>query len=121
MGATGNTSRFLWYGGPPTRRTPCYSSGIARHQKWYSNCPFYRRGWTHMNNHEVIAILDGLIGACKRGQDGFRNAAETIQNSEFRRLFNIFSQQRVQFISELKSEVHRLGGDPAIDAESAAG
>jgi uncharacterized protein (TIGR02284 family) len=74
-----------------------------------------------MNNNEVIAILDGLNGACKRGQDGFRNAAETIQNSEFRRLFNIFSQQRAQFISELKTEVHRLGGDPGTEAEGPAG
>jgi uncharacterized protein (TIGR02284 family) len=64
-----------------------------------------------MNNNEVIAILDGLINTCRRGQEVFRNAAENIQNSEFRRLFNIFSQQRAQFISELKSEVHRLGGD----------
>jgi uncharacterized protein (TIGR02284 family) len=59
----------------------------------------------------VITILDGLINTCRRGQAGFRNAAENIQNSEFRRLFNIFSQQRAQFISELNSEVHRLGGD----------
>ena len=64
-----------------------------------------------MNNNEVITILDGLISTCRRGQEGFRTAAENIQNSEFRRLFNIFSQQRAQFISELNSEVHRLGGD----------
>jgi uncharacterized protein (TIGR02284 family) len=74
-----------------------------------------------MNNNEVIAVLDGLVGTCKRGQDGFRNAAETIQNSEFRRLFNIFSQQRAQFISELKSEVHRLGGDSAGETEGMPG
>jgi uncharacterized protein (TIGR02284 family) len=28
-------------------------------------------------------------------------------------LFNIFSQQRAQFITELQSEVHRLGGEAA--------
>ena len=33
--------------------------------------------------------------------------------SEFRRLFNIFSQQRAQFVSELEAEVHRLGGNVA--------
>ena len=74
-----------------------------------------------MNNNEVIAILEGLIQTCKRGQDGFRNAAETIQNSEFRRLFNIFSQRRAHFISELKSEVHRLGGDSPGEAEGMPG
>ena len=74
-----------------------------------------------MNNNEVIAILDGLINTCRRGQEVFRNAAENIQNSEFRRLFNIFSQQRAQFISELRSEVHRLGGDPVTEAERPTG
>jgi len=63
-----------------------------------------------MNNPEVISILNDLIATCSKGQDTFRNAAENIQNSEFRRLFNIFSQQRAQFVSELQGEVHRLGG-----------
>jgi uncharacterized protein (TIGR02284 family) len=64
-----------------------------------------------MNNNEVISILNNLIETCRKGQTTFRNAAESIQNSEFRRLFNIFSQQRAQFVTELQAEVHRLGGD----------
>jgi uncharacterized protein (TIGR02284 family) len=64
-----------------------------------------------MNNSEVISILNKLIETCGKGQNTFRNAAESIQNSEFRRLFNIFSQQRAQFTTELQAEVHRLGGD----------
>ena len=64
-----------------------------------------------MNNNEVISILNGLVETCKRGQEVFRSAADSIRNSEFRRLFNIFSQQRAQFISELQGEIHRLGGD----------
>lgn len=65
-----------------------------------------------MNNNEVISILNDLIETCKDGQEGFKTAAENIRNSEFRRLFNIFSQQRAQFVAELQAEVHRLGGDP---------
>src|SRR5262245_14345329 len=65
-----------------------------------------------MNNNEVIAILNDLIETCRDGQEGFRTAAENIRNSEFRRLFNIFSQQRAQFLTELQAEVHRLGGTP---------
>src|SRR5947199_5532459 len=64
-----------------------------------------------MSNNEVIFILNGLVETCERGERGFRSAAESIRNSEFRRLFNIFTQQRTQFISELQAEVHRLGGD----------
>src|SRR5262252_3881454 len=74
-----------------------------------------------MNNHEVISVVNNLIETCRRGQNVFRNAADTIQNSEFRRLFNIFSQQRAQFITELKTEVHRLGGDVAIEAQGPIG
>jgi uncharacterized protein (TIGR02284 family) len=71
-----------------------------------------------MNNHEVISVVNNLIETCRRGQNGFRNAAESIQNSEFRRLFNIFSQQRAQFITELQSEVHRLGGEAGKSDEA---
>ena len=67
-----------------------------------------------MNNNEVISILNGLVETCKRGEEVFRSAAEGIRNSEFRRLFNIFVQQRMQFISELHAEIHRLGGDVPV-------
>ena len=70
-----------------------------------------------MNNHEVISVLNNLIETCRRGQNVFRNAAESIQNSEFRRLFNIFSQQRAQFITELQAELHRLGGEAGKEDE----
>src|SRR6185436_12185184 len=73
-----------------------------------------------MNNNEVIAILNDLIETCRDGQEGYRTAAENVRNSEFRRLFNIFSQQRAQFVSELQAEVHRLGGE-AVEHGSIAG
>src|SRR5262249_35592599 len=112
----GNCSRFFWNRGLTAGGTPCRTSGIARHSKWYSDCPYLRR-WTLMSNNEVISILERLIQTCNRGREGFRNAAESIQNSEFRRLFNIFAQQRGQFITELKAEAHRLSGDGNIEAE----
>jgi uncharacterized protein (TIGR02284 family) len=73
-----------------------------------------------MNNNEVISILNGLVESCKRGQEAFRSAAEGIRNSEFRRLFNIFAQQRTQFMSELQAEIHRLGGDARKQGATAA-
>jgi len=65
-----------------------------------------------MNNNEVISILNDLIECCRNAQEGYRVAAESVRNCEFRRLFNIFSQQRAQFVSELQAEVRRLGGEP---------
>jgi len=64
-----------------------------------------------MNNHEVISILSDLVETCKDGEECFRNGADHIANSEFRRLFSIFAQQRSQFVQELQAEIHRLGGD----------
>src|SRR5437899_12759355 len=66
-------------------------------------------GAHHMSNNEVISILNGLVETCERGERGFRSAAESVWNSEFRRLCNIFAQQRTQFISELQAEIHSLG------------
>ena len=70
-----------------------------------------------MSNNQVIAILNDLIQTCLDSQEGFRTAAERIYNSEFRRLFNIFAQQRNQFVTELQAEVNRLGGNP-VSSES---
>ncbi len=66
-----------------------------------------------MNNNAVISILNDLIETSRNGRECFGVAAESIHNSEFRRLFNIFSQQLAQFVSELEAEVHRLGGNVA--------
>lgn len=66
-----------------------------------------------MNNHEVISILTDLIETCKAGEECFSDAATHIANNEFRRLFSIFVQQRLQFVQELEAEIHRLGGDPS--------
>src|ERR1041385_7777661 len=78
------------------------------------------RWWISMSSKEVINTLNNLIKTCRDGQDRFRRAAENIRNSEFRRLFNIFSQQRAQFLSELLAEVHRLGGEPVDHGSPAA-
>jgi uncharacterized protein (TIGR02284 family) len=64
-----------------------------------------------MSNNEVLTVLDHLIETCRRGHRTFRMAAETVQSSEFRRLFNVFAQQRAQFVVELQAEVHRLGSE----------
>jgi uncharacterized protein (TIGR02284 family) len=63
-----------------------------------------------MSNKEVISVLENLAETCRRGIKTFRDAADSIDNSEFRRLFNIFSQQRTQFLTEIQAEAHRLSG-----------
>jgi uncharacterized protein (TIGR02284 family) len=63
-------------------------------------------------NEDVISTINGLIETCKDGQQGFQSAAEGVQNTQYKQLFNEYATQRGQFVSELQAEVRRLGGDP---------
>ncbi|HYE66867.1 MAG TPA: PA2169 family four-helix-bundle protein [Pyrinomonadaceae bacterium] len=72
-----------------------------------------------IDNDNVISTLNGLIETCKDGQEGFRQAAEGVDNSELKTLFNTYSQQRAQFAAELQNEVRRLGGDPEKTSSTA--
>jgi uncharacterized protein (TIGR02284 family) len=65
-----------------------------------------------MTNDEVISLINGLIEVCKDGQEGFKSAAEGIEDSDLKTLFYEYSQQRAQFAGDLQNEVLRLGGDP---------
>lgn len=65
-----------------------------------------------LSNNEVISTLDGLIETCRDGEIGYKEAAEGVQNAQLKSLFQQYSQQRTQDISELQAEVRNLGGDP---------
>jgi uncharacterized protein (TIGR02284 family) len=61
---------------------------------------------------EAVSLLNNLIDTCKNGEEGFRLAAENVEDQKLKTLFNQFSQQRSQFVSELQSCVEKLGGNP---------
>lgn len=63
-------------------------------------------------NDDVISTLNNLIETCKDGQEGFKQAAEGVQNSQLKSAFYEFGQQRSQFAGELQTLVRELGGDP---------
>jgi uncharacterized protein (TIGR02284 family) len=65
-----------------------------------------------IENDKVISTLNDLIETLKDGQNGFREAAEGIDNSDLKALFFAYSQERARFAGELQNEVRRLGGDP---------
>jgi uncharacterized protein (TIGR02284 family) len=65
-----------------------------------------------MDNDNAIATLNNLIETCKDGENGFRTAADGVQKSDLKTLFNTYSQQRAKFAAELQGEVRGLGGDP---------
>ena len=65
-----------------------------------------------MTNENVISTLNTLIETNKDGQEGFKVAAEDVQNSETKSAFYEYSQQRSKFVGELQTAVRELGGDP---------
>jgi uncharacterized protein (TIGR02284 family) len=61
---------------------------------------------------DAISVLNNLIETCKDGQNGFQEAAESVEDSSLKSLFYEYSQQRAQFAGELQALVKDLGGEP---------
>ncbi len=72
------------------------------------------------SNDDVISILNNLIETCRDGQNGFQAAAEGITQTDVKKLFAQYSQQRAQFVGELQGMVRQLGGDPENTGSVAA-
>jgi uncharacterized protein (TIGR02284 family) len=65
-----------------------------------------------METNKVTSILNGLIQTLKDGENGFRTAADGLQDPQVKSLFQQYSRQRADMAREIQSEVRRLGGDP---------
>jgi uncharacterized protein (TIGR02284 family) len=70
---------------------------------------------------ETISTINSLIETLKDGQEGFRQAAEAVQDPELRSLFNEYSLQRSRFAGELQNEAISLGESKPEDSSSTAG
>jgi uncharacterized protein (TIGR02284 family) len=68
---------------------------------------------TQTDRDDVISTLNGLVETCKDGANGFRTAADGVEDASLKRLFSSYAEQRSQFASELERLVTSLGGDPA--------
>jgi uncharacterized protein (TIGR02284 family) len=64
------------------------------------------------STEQAVSTLNNLIETCRDGQEGFKTAAEGVDNSELKELFQAYSRQRAGFVGELQDEVRRLGGEP---------
>ena len=61
---------------------------------------------------QAVSTLNSLVETCRDGQEGFKTAAEGVNNPELVELFHAYSRQRASFVGELQDEVRRLGGEP---------
>jgi uncharacterized protein (TIGR02284 family) len=70
---------------------------------------------------EIVSTINSLIETLKDGQQGFKEAAEAVKDSNLKSLFNEFSLQRAKFAGELQNEARQLGESQPEESSSAAG
>src|SRR5438477_12720190 len=66
-------------------------------------------------------VLNNLIETLKDGQEGFKQAAESVRNPALKSLFSEYSQQRSRFASSLQAEARKLGEEKPETSSSATG
>ncbi len=62
-----------------------------------------------MRNSEFSDDLQKIVDICRDGAEGYKIAAEHIQMDTLQTLFLRLSQQRKQYIEEIKNEALKLG------------
>ncbi len=72
-------------------------------------------------NKEIISTLNSLIETLKDGQEGFKQSASGVDDSQLKTTFDQLSLQRSKFAGELQSEVVKLGDPDPEDSSSTTG
>jgi uncharacterized protein (TIGR02284 family) len=70
---------------------------------------------------EQEKIIDNLIETLKDGQEGFKQAAESVKDPQLKSVFDEYSLQRARFVSELRSQAQSLEERESKPSGSAAG
>ncbi|HSH87674.1 MAG TPA: PA2169 family four-helix-bundle protein [Methylophilus sp.] len=73
-----------------------------------------------VDNNDVIAILNELIEISKDGEEGFRSAAEHVDDARLKDFFLRRSKEVSESVRELQALVSALGGVP-VNATSIGG
>ena len=66
-------------------------------------------------------VLNNLIETLKDGQEGFKQAAESVRNVQLKSLLRSYSEQRLRFATALQSEARRHGETEPETSSSATG
>lgn len=70
---------------------------------------------------EIISTINSLIETLKDGQEGFKQAAGAVKDSNLKSLFNEYSLQRSRFAGELQAEARQLGEPDPETSSSTSG
>ncbi|MDQ2868037.1 MAG: PA2169 family four-helix-bundle protein [Verrucomicrobiota bacterium] len=70
---------------------------------------------------EIISTINNLIETLKDGQEGYRQAAEAVKDSQLKSTFSELSLQRSKFAGELQQKAIGLGESKPEDSGSTSG
>ena len=79
------------------------------------------RDTTHFYMKKENPVLNNLIETLKDGQEGFKQAAESVSNPTLKSLFRAYSDQRSRFATALQSEARQYGEIKPETSSSATG
>lgn len=68
---------------------------------------------------EIVSVLNELVQTCEDGAEGYKKAAQDVEESSLKTLFTGYSSQRAKFAAELRSGVEAQGGKPEHSGHAA--
>lgn len=74
----------------------------------------------HSTNDHAVKVLNSLIETTLDSANGYKEAAENVESSEYRSMFSERSTKRLELSRRLQAEVRTFGGEPEDD-QSLAG
>jgi uncharacterized protein (TIGR02284 family) len=75
--------------------------------------------YVYMSKQDTI--IDNLIETLKDGQEGFKQAAQSVKDPQLKSVFDEYSRQRARFVSELRSQAQSPEERESKPSGSAAG
>ncbi len=64
------------------------------------------------NTNDFFPAVNHLIDICKDAEEGFRGAAENVDDPRLKSMFQEYALQRAGFVQQLQSTVSLAGGEP---------
>ncbi len=62
-----------------------------------------------MKQDDLTTLIEKLIETCKDGEQGYKDAAQHVQDQQLKTQFLEYSTERRGFLNELETELSRLG------------
>lgn len=69
----------------------------------------------HTSNDHAVKVLNSLIETTLDSANGYKEAAENADSSQYKTLFTQRSAKRLEITRELQAEVRSFGGEPEDD------